>query len=524
MSLPNRSLLRGLCFVWVLSLGMGGAGSLFAQTTGGGGGQEGMAVKGGTTEGGNRGGTGAAGVYVDADGVLQSAVRPDKSGLLKKRREQALAAAKKKGQGFLVDPGNRDFEQPTPWRLVSLPRLEAACREFADAGKSVPVELEYLAGLQRIDAVFALPETGEILVAGPAEGVAVDPWGRGVGVTSGRAALRLEDLVVLLRSASGDEMGCSIDPDPARLADLQRFLSTNNGPSTASAVKSRFDRMDDVLGLQHVRTFGVPADSHVAAVLVEADYVMKRVGLGIDQPPVKGFRSHLAMLGPGANTMQRWWFTPLYEPFTATEDRLAWNFAGPRVQLSAEHEIVDGAGRRSAAGGTTPITTEKYAKQFNEKFDALAAVVPSFAEMRGVFDLALVAALIRREGWSEKCGWPMSLFKDEAKMTVSRRNVPRQVKSLVNYKNANGSLFIGLVGGGVTFHALATLETGRGERRPERGGLDDRARPSDAKPGEAKPGEPRESEETIRARLAVRRTNAKPPEERERWWWDTPVE
>lgn len=508
---------------WLLLLAL--VTPLSAQTTGGGGGQGGGGQGGGGQGGGNQGGgqqggTGAAGVFVDADGVLQSAVRPDQSGLLKKRREQAQAAARRKGaDGPAVDSGNRDFERPSPWRLVSLPRLEAACREYAEANKPVPTDMEYLAGLQRIEAVFAFPETGEILIAGPAEGVAIDPWGRGVGVNSGGAALRLEDLVVLLRGMSGNEFGCSIDPDTGRLAELQRFLSTNNGPSTAAAVKSRFERLDDILGLQNVRVFGLPADSHAAAVLVEADYVMKRVGLGIDHPPVKGFRSHLAMLGPGANTMQRWWFTPLYEPFVTTDDRLAWNFAGPRVQLSAEHEIVDRQGRRSSAGGTTPITTEKYAKQFNERFDALATVVPSFAQLRGVFDLALVTALLRREGWSDKCGWPMTLFLDEQQMTVSHRNVPRQVRSLVNHKNVNGSLIIGLVGGGVTFNALATLETRRDERRPETAG-----REGSTRPGESPSGEARESETTIRARLEQRKSATKPPEARERWWWDAPTE
>ena len=45
------------------------------------------------------------------------------------------------------------------------------------AGQPVSDEMKYLAGLLRIHYVFFYPETGDIVLAGPAEGFAEDPVG-----------------------------------------------------------------------------------------------------------------------------------------------------------------------------------------------------------------------------------------------------------------------------------------------------------------------------------------------------------
>ena len=68
--------------------------------------------------------------------------------------------------------------------------------------KIVPGEVRYMAGLQRIEYVLALPESNDIVLAGPAEGWKIDPLGNVVGATTGRAVLndgrpdrRIEDVL-----------------------------------------------------------------------------------------------------------------------------------------------------------------------------------------------------------------------------------------------------------------------------------------------------------------------------------------
>ena len=500
--------------------GGGGGGGAGGGGTGGGGTGGGGQTGGGT---GQSGGTGVAGVYVDVEGLLQTAVRPVPPRSVAPRPNAASRkpASQPKAPGGTarlpsgkngqaaplpstdIPPGavpatpDRDVQATSPQRVVSLARIEALLRPFVDGQTPVTPDLDTLAGLTRIDALVALPEQHDILLIGPAEGMAIDPWGRAVGTTTGLPALRLEDLLVLLRVSRERTFGCSIDPQPERLAELTRFLSTNNGPSTAAAVKARFDRLDDILGPQQVRFLGLPPESRAALVCLEADYLMKRVGLGLEPVRGKGFRSHLALLAPGGNTMQRWWFAPLYEPFATTDDRQAWSFAGPRVQLLSEQELVDATGRRSSATGSAPVTTTKYAKQFNAHFDELARAIPSFGELRGLFDLMLAVAVIDREDWRGTCQLPLTLLNDPKQLTVAERPVPRQVPSLVNYKQAGG-LVIGLVGGGVTCAPQAVLASPTTD--PETGA------PVDLTPRKT-------ALEALRPRLT-------PPADPTHWWWD----
>ena len=100
--------------------------------------------------------------------------------------------------------------------MVSLRGLEAALDEVLKAGTgAVPDEVRFLAGIQRIEYVFVYPEDNDVVLAGPGEGWKVDEKANVVGVTTGRPVLRLDDLLVALRTVEQSRLGgitCSIDP------------------------------------------------------------------------------------------------------------------------------------------------------------------------------------------------------------------------------------------------------------------------------------------------------------------------
>lgn len=258
--------------------------------------------------GGNNGNVGnqTGGILIDASGVVSVGVSQDPSTRLKEARQRALAEASLPAE----------LHAASDSRKISLRRLEAECEKLRDQGISlaagaIPDELFYCAGLTRIDAVYLDPEHQDVVIAGPAEPFAPDPLGRRLGVKSRRPVLRLDHGVTVFRTVmSGSEVGCSIDPEPQRLAALNRFLSANSSPASLDVAERRFREMARVLGMQTVRIIGVPADSPVAATLLEADYRMKRISLGLEQPGVKGLKSHLAMLKAGGSSLQRWWFVP----------------------------------------------------------------------------------------------------------------------------------------------------------------------------------------------------------------------
>ena len=192
---------------------------------------------------------------------------------------------------------------------------------------------------------------------------------------------------------------------------------------------------------------GVPEDSHFARGLVEADFRMKLLALGLEQPGVKGFKSHLAMIGQG-NAIQRWWFVPLYDRITRSADGLSFEFAGQRAQLLGQDELANAAGERSNAA-TTKVSTEEFSRQFTEKFPQLAAHMPVFAELQQLIDWTVFAALMKQERLAESIDWSMPLFADAGKLRHDVWPVPKQTACMMNTKRSKTGLILGQLSGGV---------------------------------------------------------------------------
>ncbi len=392
-----------------------------------------------------------AGIKIDADGIVSIVRSAKNSERLNKKRLAALAAHAETNLAA-------DLNQSSDLRKVSLVRLEMIHGECVDSGKAVPDDIKYLAGLQQIDYVFVDPDSKDLILAGPAEGFAPNALGRMVGVTTGRPVLQLDDLLVALRTLQRENrLGCSIDPVPERLSALRQHLARNSRPGRTAAVKARFKKFARILGLQEVSIWGVPADSHYAQTLVEADYQMKRIAQGHLKTRIRGFKSHLSLLtARDSNNMQRYWFVPKYDAILKSEDGNAFQLTGQRVQLLAEDEVVSASGKRRAAAKTSKSTT-RFVQQFTEHLPEIAENLPVFAELQNLIDLAVVAALIREEGLAEKVGWTMSHFLDPERAQVTKGNVPRAVPTLANARKVSGRTVTGLVGGGVVINPVQTL-------------------------------------------------------------------
>ncbi|MEZ6147846.1 MAG: DUF1598 domain-containing protein [Planctomycetaceae bacterium] len=395
-------------------------------------------------QGGNQGGGGAGaanqagGILIDAEGVVRSLESQSVSAKLRKEASDA----------FLAKHLNSDVTTYSDRRYVSLVRLEHACAKALTDAESLGEEVRYLAGLQQIEYLFVDPEGSDLVIAGPAEGFSPDASGRMLGLSSGRPPLRIDDLIVALQASinGSSTIGCSIDPEPERLARMQQFLQQNSSPTSSGGASRRYQEMGRLLGLQNVSVFGVPPDTHFALALVEADFRMKRIALGVDPSGVRGLRSHLSLLKPNGNSIQRWWFTPYYEELSTTSDRTAFHLAGQRVQLLAQDEISNASGERSNAA-TTRASTQLFARMFTEKFPELAARSPVFAELQNLFDLTVIATLLQRERIPQKIGWDMAGFVDADTDLVSRYLVPRQVESASTFRQAGQGLVLGLIGG-----------------------------------------------------------------------------
>ena len=222
---------------------------------------------------------GANGVLVDAQGVVHRQSIPDPTGQVARDRIQAARASL-----------DRKVATPSKLRKVSLTRLEAVIRNCNAKNLPITDEMKFLAGLNQLKYVFYYPETKDLVIAGPAEGWVTDAVGHTVGIESNRATLELQDMIVALRAypPSGQKapvLLLSIDPTPEGLASLNKFLrevtpNPNDGDSYAESMRQQ-------MGSCNVVIKGMPANTHFAQVMLEADYRMKLIGFGLEKPGVK---------------------------------------------------------------------------------------------------------------------------------------------------------------------------------------------------------------------------------------------
>jgi hypothetical protein len=396
--------------------------------------------------------SGANGVLIDAQGVLRLQHFPDPGGqLAKKRIAEARAQL------------NPDVAKASGLRKVSLNRLEAAVREQLAKGQPPTEEMALLAGLTRVRYLFFYPETRDIVLAGPAEGWAPDASGRVLGMDSGRPTLQLQDLVVALRAfAPGQHKAttilCSIDPTEEGLARMQQFwrsIGANINPGDTQMI---VDGMRTSLGMQNIRIGGISPSTHFAQVLLECDYRMKLIGIGLEQPPVR-MASYVDKATPSSNKngLERWFFMPDYNSVRVAADNLGLELVGDVVKLVSENQAVAATGGRAATGKGNKAS-ELFTQTFTRKFADIAARLPVFAEMRNVIDLSIVAAFINQQDFYAQADWRAPTFNDEKALQVETYQTPRQVESVCTAVWKGARLFTP-VGGGVTIRPREALAT-----------------------------------------------------------------
>jgi Protein of unknown function (DUF1598) len=377
------------------------------------------------------------GVSIQADGVVAAPI-------VEARRELR--------EHYLKDfkPIAAELNQPVELRKISLKAIEEACAE-ADKQTTyyLPDEIRFLAGIQRIQYVFVYPEENDIVLAGPGEGWKIDEDANYVGVTTGRPVLRLEDLIVALRTVHDARQGgitVSIDPTEEgrrRLNELKQ-VSKQFTPATAAS-------FEKALGPQQITITGVPDTSRFARMLFCSDYHMKRIAMKLDASPVKGLPSYVDMLKQGsgkpANMMPRWWLACNYEPLAKSPDGLAWEIRGPGVKAMTEDELIGEDGSVKGTGKANPAA-QKWADLMTAKYDELSVKQPVFGELRNLMDLCVVAALITKEDMLAKAKLEIpTIAKKDSKMELTHWHAPKTVPTQVSVTRGGGDVIVTASGG-----------------------------------------------------------------------------
>jgi hypothetical protein len=158
------------------------------------------------------------------------------------------------------------------------------------------------------------------------------------------------------------------------------------------------------------------------------------------------------------------------------------------VCVLSENELLTRTGQRVHTGSSDELNAA-FAKDFTEHFAELAAAYPVYAELQNVFDLALVAAVIKAEDLPARIGWEMTYFVggEQPSWLAYRpalRDPPRTVQTVLNHRIVERKHIVVGVSGGVLFSGKRNPATELG--------------PADRRRVLASP----------------------PPEDRRVWWWD----
>ena len=397
------------------------------------------------------------GVLISAEGILNRRPTPGNARQLNVERFNSAKVTL-----------NQDLQKVSELRKVSLNRLEAEVAKMIDAGKPVPPDALYLAGLTRITHVFFYPETKDIVIAGPAEGFFFSAENFVVGMNSGRATLKLEDLIVALRAFAPDSnkpslITCSIDPTQEGLVRFRNVVKQWQQAALAGQLRSGMENKivqsyKDSLGLQTVKVTGVSPKTDFARVLVEADYRMKLIGLELERPSVKGITSFVAKASPrSGNTLQRWFFEPDYDCVTINEDKTAIELRGQGVKLVGEDETVGARGQRKGKGKSSGAS-RAFTNSFTKTYAKLAEKTPIWAELRNVIDMSVAAAFIQKVDLYNKADWSLGVFDDESRFPVEKYSAATQVAPIANAYWKNNA-FMSPIAGGVQVQARVALNS-----------------------------------------------------------------
>jgi hypothetical protein len=322
-------------------------------------------------------------------------------------------------------------------RAVSLVSLQSGLKRAAAEGSGL-AELLNLGGLTRVVGYLVDEKTHDLIVFGEADPEA--------------PPLHTEDFVVALRNtrlkpaaARGRRLsylapGCSIDPNPQVIRQLNEVGQTIAGSDSAAQMEDAMAEWETACEQpQKVRVMGVPADTHFARVMVEADYYLKRLADGSEALSLPGFtsltdlevaRSRKEISDGRANhtsscSFNRFWFHPGPNRYSADGD-VAMIVECPVVLLTEEQHLtrtgVAGTGRPDPLAG-------QFARSFSAHYREIAAARPMYRELEDLFRFVALGGVMKYRQVRVNLDYFLDRFP------VSQEEAPETLPGISNVKH-----------------------------------------------------------------------------------------
>ncbi len=146
-----------------------------------------------------------------------------------------------------------------------------------------------------------------------------------------------------------------------------------------------------------------------------------------------------------------------YDAVLHTADENGFEFVGSSVLCQSENQFLNDLGQQVKTGKSEGSNLT-FAQKFTQQYDELAKRDIVFADLQNVFDLALVAAILRNEGAADRASWDFGEFSNDGAYAITRFNAPTEVESVVNHRVFRGRDIVVQVAGGVRADLAAVLD------------------------------------------------------------------
>jgi hypothetical protein len=230
--------------------------------------------------------------------------------------------------------------------------------------------------------------------------------------------------------------GCDIRPGPEVARQLSRLEAELSSHTSSAALKDDAEKWRRVcLSLQQVSVIGIPTDSHFGQVMVTADYHMKKLADGSDNPAIPGLTSlsevrmkeyRQAVLegrsGIPGSSMNRFWLAPGENEYTGEKGSffLQWS----TVQVRTHPSGIDSSGKVRDTQGTDALA-EDFARRFSLLYEQVAQRRPIYNELESLFHLVTLAKAMQRGEADRAAGLDLGYLLH--KLPLPKQSVPREL-------------------------------------------------------------------------------------------------
>lgn len=335
----------------------------------------------------------------------------------------------------------RAYADDPVYRAISLKVLQERLKASQGTG-AYPQEMLQLFGLTRVSGYIVDADNHDVILFGEIE--------------EGFPLLHLNDFVVALRNTwlkyaelKGDTYYylapyCSLEPDLRVMASLQDIGNEIFQESTIEGIESALEKWRQLCGSpQFVVIKGIPFHSHFAEVIIKADYQMKRLAVGYDNPSISGFtsladltlkkaRKDYAAKGTvsyDSSVGNRFWFYPGEILFL--EDEGIVEIDKIQIALLTEESYLSLSGRVTGKGKTSQ-TAESFASRFTSMYDQLADEMSIYLEFENLFDIFALSKSLKYKSSPKKAQLDLKYFLDQ--YSLSRNSVSEHLPGTPNVK------------------------------------------------------------------------------------------